>query len=230
MTIQDTYQKYQIPPALQTHQYRVAAVAQMIAESISGQKIDAENIVRACLLHDMGNIIKFNMSLFPDFFQPEGVEYWNKVKQSFIEKYGRDEHLATMEIAREILGLNFQFPLSNVQTQWDPNRIIDLIDAIGFSNARRNYESSDFGWKIAAYADMRVEPHGVTSLKKRLEDGHKRFNINKPGESREDFFWEMAGYLEKIEAQIFERSSLNPQDITETQIQAPILKLQSIHI
>lgn len=248
MTIQDAYVKYQIPPKLQMHQYRVAGVALGIAESISVAKVDTENIVRACLLHDMGNIIKFNMSLFPEFFEPEGIDFWRKVKRSFIKKYGPDEHVATMEIAREIfsteLGMrNEELEMGNQNKDSsredssskslishssfliDQDRILDLIDAIGFSNAKRNFESDDFGWKIAAYADMRVEPYGVTSLQKRLEDGHKRFNLNKPGVSREEFFWEMAGYLEKIEDQIFEKSQLHPSDISEMMIQTKIKNL-----
>ncbi len=166
----------------------------------------------ACLLHDMGNIIKFNMNLFPEFFQPEGVEYWQGVKDDFIKKYGTDEHIATVEIAKEVL--------KDIKGK---DRILDLIDAIGFSNAKRNAESRDYGWKIAAYADMRVEPQGVTTLESRLSDGNKRFKLNKPGISRHDFFVEMSGYLHTIQQQLFEGLDFTPESITEETVQ-PIMR------
>src|SRR3989344_7719535 len=100
-----------IMPSLQLHMFRVTSVAQIICESLGENVIlvseahpesgswtsqdDAKNnILSACLLHDMGNILKFNLDLFPEFLQPEGKEYWQKVKDSFEKKYGKDEHEA----------------------------------------------------------------------------------------------------------------------------------------
>lgn len=219
MNIIEIYKKYKITPALQHHQLRVAGVASILCQEIPTISEDTSNIVTACLLHDMGNIIKFNMNLFPDFFEPEGVEYWQKVQQDFIRTYGNDEHEATITIVQEIL-----------EGHKAKTRVIDLIDAIGFSNAKRNYESNDFGWKIAAYSDMRVEPYGVTTLEKRLEDGNKRFKLNKPGKSRHDFFLEMAEYLKKIEQQIFEHISAKPCTITEESVNVLIPEIRTIEI
>lgn len=212
MTIQDIYKTYRITPALQLHQYRVASIGKYLSSHIAEGKSEQREIVMACLLHDMGNIIKFNMNLFPEFFQPEGVEYWQGVKDDFIKKYGTDEHIATVEIAKEVL--------KDIKGK---DRILDLIDAIGFSNAKRNAESRDYGWKIAAYADMRVEPQGVTTLESRLSDGNKRFKLNKPGISRHDFFVEMSGYLHTIQQQLFEGLDFTPESITEETVQ-PIMR------
>ena len=216
MTIQEVYKIYRITPALQLHQYRVAAVATYLCAHLAGvhprgETIDTRHIVLAGLLHDMGNIIKFNMDLFPEFFEPEGVEYWKDVKADFINRYGSDEHIATVEISKEVL--------KNVPGK---ARILELIDAIGFSNAKRNAESRDYGWKIAAYSDMRVEPKGVTTLESRLSDGNKRFKLNKPGVSRHDFFVEMSEYLYTIEKQLFKGLDFTPESITEETVQ-PII-------
>ncbi|QQS43327.1 HD domain-containing protein [Candidatus Roizmanbacteria bacterium] len=219
MTIQEVYQRYRITPALQLHQYRVAAIASYLSDNIKAVNKQKKEIVMACLLHDMGNIIKFNMELFPEFFEPEGVEYWQQVKDDFIDKYGTDEHIATIEIAKEVLG---DMP--------ERERILDLIDAIGFSNAKRNAESSDYGWKIAAYSDMRVEPQGVTTLESRLRDGNKRFKLNKPGISRHDFFVEMSEYLHRIQAQLFEKLSFTPQSITEDTVRPIIAEIRTFEV
>ena len=214
MNIQDIYTQYRLMPSLQLHQRRVAAVAQIICQNIDVQ-VDKENVVLACLLHDMGNILKFKLDLFPEFLEPEGLDYWKKVKQDYRKKYGDDEHVATMSIVKGIIPNKRDNP-------YKKQRVFELVEAIGFSNAKLNYESSDFGWKIAAYADMRVKPHGVASMKERLTDGRVRFNIQKPGQKDRVFFEEMAGYLEKIEDQIFSYMTLKPEDITEKMVQKVI--------
>ncbi len=222
MNIQDIYTQYRLMPSLQLHQRRVAGVAQIICQNIN-VKVDSENVILACLLHDMGNIIKFKLDLFPEFLEPEGLDYWKKVKQDYRKKYGDDEHVATMNISQEIL--KGATPKSGVAPK--NKRILELVEAIGFSNAKLNYESSDFGRKIATYADMRVTPHGVASMKERLADGRMRFNIRKPEQADGVFFEEMAGYLEKIEDQIVSHMTLKPEDITEKMVQKVIPELSS---
>ena len=221
MNIQEIYTKYKIMPSLQLHQYRVAGVAMYLCERVK-MKIDTDNIIAACLLHDMGNIIKFKLELFPDFLQPEGYEYWDKIQTEFKEEYGSDEHVATMAISQEIFDAQNTPPHSS--------RVLELIEAIGFSNARENFEMNDFGRKIAAYADMRVEPHGVTNLEHRLLDGNKRFVIHKPGLNDEGFFKEMGSYLSKIEEQLFEDLEVTPDDITEKAVSSYFDTLKHIDI
>ena len=87
-TVQQIYNEYRLMPTLQLHQLRVAGVAKIIADSFNGE-IDKESIVLACLFHDMGNIIKFDLKNFPEYNQPEGIEYWQKVQSEFLEKYFR---------------------------------------------------------------------------------------------------------------------------------------------
>ena len=209
-------------PNLQEHQLRVAGVSFIIGKSMSNQDIDTENIVVACLLHDMGNIIKFKLDLFPEFVKPEGLDYWKKIQQEYIRTYGADEHVATMSIVKGIIPHMRDNP-------YEKQRIIKLIEAIGFSNAKENYETTDFGKKVAAYADMRVKPYGVTSLKDRLEDGRKRFS--KIQKYEHEVFENLSQYLNKIEDQIFAQSTISPADITEDAVQKIIPKCQqTLHI
>jgi HD superfamily phosphodiesterase len=184
MTVKELYQQYQIKSNLQQHMMRVAGVAEFICDHIS-QPIDREEVLNACLLHDMGNIIKFDLTYFPEFLEPEGLAYWQDVKEQFIEKYGKNEHHATMAIAAEVHA---------------STRTLELIDIISFNLEKENYESNDFSRKICAYADMRVAPYGVVSLAERLEDGRKRYE--KPGQ-KNTFGYVMAAFLKKIEVQIF---------------------------
>ena len=73
--ITDIYKEYKIMPSLQMHMLRVAAVTKMIVDNYN-MDLDKESLVVAALVHDLGNIVKMdNMATFPDFFEPEGVEY-----------------------------------------------------------------------------------------------------------------------------------------------------------
>lgn len=213
MNILEIYKKYQIMPQLQEHQFTVAAVAQVICENITPQPPlilrggDGANIVAACLLHDMGNIIKFDLTvtqkLNPEF-KDFNLQFWQGVKDGYIKKYGTDEHQASIEIARE-LGASA--------------RVVELIDCIGFNSGKINAESSDFGRKICAYSDMRVMPQGVCLLEERLADLRVRYDQK---------FHQMGGNeverrsfedgLRQIERQIFSHCKIKPEEITQQAI------------
>jgi hypothetical protein len=224
--ITDIYREYKIMPILQQHQLRVTAVASLICENIS-VSVDKESIIKACLLHDMGNIIKFIIGSIPEAVEEEGLEYWHQVQNEFIAKYGKDEHHATLLIAEE-LGVG--------------KKVYDLINCIGFHTAKENLECEDFNRKICAYADMRVTPSGVDSLENRLSNLKERYH-GKNKTSNLDFGYEKDSLeehvearelfedsLKKIEKQIFEKCSLNPEDISDEAVKSVVDYLKSVEI
>lgn len=200
------YSKYKIMPNLREHQLRVASVAKMICDSIS-TPIDSGGVVVSCLFHDMGNIIKFDLNYFPDFLEPEGFEYWQKVKDEFIEKYGNEEHIATEKICREI-------GLSDTE--------LGYLDAIGFSRIKRILESDSLEKKICLYSDQRVGPYGVISLDERLVDGRKRYEGRKDKAIVSEQFEELAQALKELESQIFSFSKIKPESISDEKIEPNI--------
>src|ERR1700730_14187670 len=135
-------------PNLQQHQLRVAAVAELICDALEFP-IDTTTVIQACLVHDMGNIIKAKFSHFPQFLEPEGEEYWQKVKDNFIKKYGDDSSEASVKIARD-LGLN--------------NDVIDLLNSFGYLEIKEIAEDNIPERKICCYSDIRVGPEGVISV------------------------------------------------------------------
>jgi putative nucleotidyltransferase with HDIG domain len=194
-------------PNLQEHQLRVAAVAQQICDSLQ-ITVDTQTVVTACLLHDMGNIIKFDLGQFPKFLEPEGRDYWEGVKADFIKHYGPSEHEASMAIARE-LGVS--------------GEILDCIESIDFGEAIVNAKSFKLEPKICDNADLRVGPHGVVSIDERLEEGRKRY-IDRPEKWIQPEQWqELDEACHNLEDQVFEKSTIRPQDITDKSIQ-PIMK------
>jgi hypothetical protein len=210
MKIQDIYQQYQIMPSLQEHMLTVAAVAAEICDHFQGPVVDKSSIVSACLLHDMGNIIKFDLTRFPDFLKPKGLDYWQKIKEDYIERYGDDEFVASELIVEEI----------NVTP-----RVKELIQAISLLQAKENHFSSDYGRKICEYADNRVSPWGITSLSKRLDDLADRYQKTHPidDSKRGDLF----NYSLKMEKQIFQYCNISPDEITKSRVSDTIDSLKS---
>ncbi|MDE2031234.1 MAG: HD domain-containing protein [Patescibacteria group bacterium] len=209
----DIYKKYRIMNNLQQHQLRVAAVAQLICDSIS-VSVDKESIIVGCLLHDMGNIIKFNLNYFPEFNKPEGLEYWQKVKDEYIEKYGQHEHHATIEITREL----------------DCNDYIrQLINVIDADYIAGNSKKMNLDEKIMVYVDNRVSPHGIVSLYERSDEAQTRYR-NHPNKIEKEKYNNFISNLELFEKDIFSHSNIKPEDITNQSVFSIIEDLKNFHI
>ncbi|MCM2339157.1 MAG: hypothetical protein NDI62_01745 [Burkholderiales bacterium] len=214
-TVEQIYSEYKINSGLQLHQLRTGAVAKIICDNFKGD-LDKKSIILACLFHDMGNIIKFDLNFSPELLEPEGVEYWQKIRGEFIEKYGESEHVATEIIAEEI-GL--------------PKEVIDHIKSIGFSNAIKNNLSSSYENKICNYSDMRVSPLGVLPFRERALEGRKRYLARKDNHAiASDNFEELFSSMENIEKQIFVKTKIKPEEITEESIQEIMKELRNLTI
>jgi len=211
--IGDIYKEYKIMPFLMMHQMRVASVAMQICESLDMQ-IDEESIVRACLLHDMGNVIKFNLGHFPEENEPEGTEYWKKVQDEYILKYGEDEHVASLAISKELGASSY---------------IYDLIHSVDASYVEIISKEEDFGKKICFYADNRVTPHGVASLLERNIEAKERYKDHPHSFTEEERLYFMKNMTE-IEKQIFSHSKIKPEDINDESIKNYLEKLQDFSI
>jgi hypothetical protein len=201
-------------PQLVAHQLRVAAVAYAITQEFF-ESLHDEELISACLLHDMGNILKFDLSLFPEYLTPQGRDYWEGVKEEYRVKYGSDEHAATLAIAREI-GVS--------------ERTLSYIDAVGFWGVVENEKSDSFEKKIAAYADMRVAPYGITTLVERMDDANRRYATRWNEMGHESKVAASHAMLRSIEKQIFARASNTPDDITAEACEKYIPMLKKYHI
>ncbi len=200
-------------PNLVMHQVRVAAVAMQICENLS-LNIDKESIIKACLLHDMANIIKFNLNYFPEHNKPEGIEYWQGIKNEYILKYGNDEHQASLLIARE-LGVSEQ--------------IYNLIYCIDSSSVEMIAKENDFSQKVCMYADNRVTPFGIVSIEERSLEAKERYKDHPHSfdEERRSFFMENMFLIEK---QIFSGLNIKPENINDESIVDYIEKLKVFSI
>jgi len=211
--ITDIYKEYKIMQNLQMHQYRVAAVAFQICDSLE-INVDKDSVIKSCLLHDMGNIIKFNLSYFPEFNKPEGIEYWQDIQNQYLDKYGKDEHYATLRIADE-LGVN--------------DYIIELLNSVDPLFIEANKNSSNIDKKICIYADNRVDPNSIVSLDERSLEAKKRYE-NHPHSFDEENRIFFNKNIKEIEKQIFEHSKIKPEDINNESIVPYLEKLKFFEI
>ncbi len=203
------YEHYKIMPNLSLHQLRVASVIYLIYKN-STLKIDENIAIQSGLLHDMGNIVKFDLNYYPEFNQPLGLAYWQNIQKEFKEKYGNDEHEATQKILEE-LGID--------------KRVIEIDSKMIFGNLCIDKDSNDWELKLLHYADMRVGPFGILSYEDRMEDARKRYEKKLDDEmTREKDRREILLACGKdIERQIFENCSIKPEDINDDSI-APIIE------
>jgi hypothetical protein len=212
MKILDIYRKYKIMPSLQLHMLRVAGVSTIICDNFQGFALDKTSIVTSSLLHDMGNIIKFDLTKFPEFLKPKGLDYWQEIKKEFIEQYGDNESVASELIAEEI-GVSPQ--------------VKKLIQATSMSSSEQNFLTKDFGKKICDYADNIIGPFGVLSLEGRLLDFKKRYQDQFPADKDRRNFELLSKYAREVEQQIFEHCRISPEEITNESVSDTIDSLKS---
>ncbi len=160
-TIQEIYTRHQIPRNLQRHMYRVASVGEYIAENWSSS-LDTSSIVSTLLLHDMGNILKFDFSRGMSLFDADEQDLtrWRQVQQKYREQYGDDVHDATLAMAN---------------SEGVSDRVLELITKMGSSRLSDALESADWEQKICIYSDFRVDPHGFVSVESRFADILERY-------------------------------------------------------
>ena len=194
-------------PNLQLHQLRVAAVGKIICDSIN-IPVNERDVILACLFHDMGNIIKSDLTYFPDFIATEGIHYWEGVKADFVTRYGTDSHAANVLIMKEI-GLS--------------EKKVALLDASGFSRLSEICANDSWELKTLQYADMRVGPRGVLTLDERLSDGRIRYAAHKKAYyDTDEGFKKLSSLAHELERQIFAETAIRPEDITDASV-APII-------
>ncbi|MFO0703807.1 MAG: hypothetical protein U0525_03730 [Patescibacteria group bacterium] len=148
--------------------FRVAAIGYQIADSFDENiRLDKESLIKVLLLHDMGNILKFNLEATRKLgVSDDEIEAIKITQQEYKLKYGTDDHIATEKIAEEI-GVS--------------EEVLKILKNMGSSKLEILTQLEFWEARIATYADNRVDPHGVVTLAKRWSDIAVRYkNINHP--------------------------------------------------
>lgn len=209
MNIIEIYNKYHLPENLQMHMLRVAACSNLIIDNWNGLEIDRESIIRVCLLHDMGNMVKIPVEESKD-------EEFLKVRKKYFDKYGTNDHEINLEIGKQE-GLT--------------EKEITILDGKRSRKNEETLQSNSYERKICAYCDQRVAPNGVIGITERLEDAKIRYK-DKPlsvwsNEEKANYLIECSLGIEK---QIMKYCKLKPEDINDSTIETYIEKLKRYEI
>lgn len=211
MNIGTIYEKYSIPQNLQRHMLSVAALASLICNLLPDVNINKDLVVKTSLLHDMGNVLKFNFSrtdLFDEADRNKIASY--KIAQAYLsEKYGANPDEATLRIIQEITG--------NI-------RIKNLCQDSHWENLGKYLNSDRWDIKICCYSDMRTGPFGLLSLPQRIADIKQR----RPEESAQLDILLQQGL--EVEEQLDLATHGRLSEIDEVQINQAIAALREIEI
>lgn len=210
--ISDIYAEYKSMRFICEHMLRVAGVAMLICDAID-IPLDKNKIISACLLHDMGNLIKADLNYFPEALEPEGLLYWQQVKADYIAKYGTDDHEGNTKIIEE-LGLH---------------DILHLVNSFGFVKYKDNLGTDDYAKKICFYADQRVTPHGVVSVRERMSESRERY-VGRKHDLIELGDSVVEDAVIQIEEQIFSHCKIKPEDINDATVAPIVSKLKDFVI
>lgn len=165
------YDKLNLPFALKNHMLTTASCCSLICDNWIGPKINKDAVIAISLLHDLGNIAKISFS--NDFVQKmlinspnwfdlnasdEVIDFWKKRKQEFVNSYGSNDKFASLKILEEI-----DFPKEG----------IELFKEEEFFK----FDTKKFEAKIGLYVDNRVSPHGIVTIRNRVEEAKSRYSI-----------------------------------------------------
>ena len=209
MNILDIYNKYHLPENLQMHMLRVAACSNLIIDNWLGDELDKSAIIRVCLLHDMGNMVKI-----PEDFSNDNE--FIAIRKKYFEKYGTNDHEINLEIGK-MEGLS--------------DKELIILDGKRSRKNEQTLNSDSYEIKICAYCDQRVAPNGVVDLKTRLEDAKVRYK-DKPlsvwsNEEKANYLIDCALGIEK---QIIEKCKISLKDINDYTIKEYSTNLRNYDI
>ena len=191
MTTASIYDYCQLPPVLRQHMLRVTKTGKWILAHWSGAEFDQSLYIHALLVHDLGNLAKFDLSptatvrLLP----LENINEWRQIQQNFISRYGKNADEATLKLIQEL-----QLP-----------RADELIKLIGGHTPKRLAETvQNHNWaqKLLDYTDFRVGPFGILSLDERFADLTKRYQYRTKEWGDPAWIQTQLNYFKQLESQI----------------------------
>jgi hypothetical protein len=160
MKVKDVYEQYEVMPTLAQHMRMVGAVAKILTDQVTEKDFPAREIVTACLLHDMGNIVKFNLDKIPTGLHISDIDHWKMVQKKMREKYGMDEHDVTRKMVVEM-------GVSEI--------ILNAVSHCGSTKAKHALETKNVPAMFVTYCDYHIAPTSVVTIESRIADILERY-------------------------------------------------------
>lgn len=215
MRIIEIYEHFDIPEKLQLHMLTVAAVGKYILDNWEGPDVDTPTVIAALLVHDLGNLVKFDLSENAPIIDPSlHTDDWRQKQAAMHVKYGKHSHTTTEAMLHE-LGVD--------------KKIITLAGSVDAADLCRIAQNS-LEKQICEYADLRVTPTGITALDERLADLRKRYKEKYPKWKDDQAFARNNHCASRIENLLQQYTSVDITDIPDETIKAYLVELAQFEI
>ncbi len=159
------YDFFELPSSLQQHMLQTAALGLIICQNWQGENLDQELILASLLLHDLANLIKFdlNSNLSQSLLSSKhSLAYWQQRQNRFKNKYGKNTEKANIKIIRELKPKKLK-RITSILKNHDLDGLQSLLK-------QKNWEQ-----KIVLYSDLRITPQALASIEERLLDLRQRY-------------------------------------------------------
>jgi len=207
--------RYRVPSNIISHCLSVAKVAVFLARKFNhtGIEVNTELVEKAALLHDIARVCDFDKIDYRRLQQQvtqADEQTWQLVRERF--KGTRHE-----QAAYEILKQSYPEVAETIRKHW----YMGLLEP--------DCRPQSWEEKILFYADMRVMHDTIVPLNIRLEEGHKR-NVHLHGseDNSKKNTAKVDPLVFKLEKQICSKISIEPEQITEDNIDKYLSKEENL--
>lgn len=207
------YHHYQIPDNLQQHMLQAAAVGKITAGAWQAD-INLQLIVESLLVHDLGNIVKFDLEAknYQLDEHERGLQFWRQVQTTFQQRYGLRADRANVKVVKE---LNFS------------PEIIKLLEKHDFAAIPLALENDEFELQITLYADLRLTPEGLASMSDRINDLRQRYQSVDPKWRDEKSYQQRRQDCLRLEQSINSQTTIDVTQLQSKQVDSTAEKLRS---
>ena len=208
ITAEAIFKHYQLPNLLQNHLWRTASLMELMLNHWHGPKLDKQLLIETMLLHDLGNLVKFNLSDTTPLMLLTDAELplYRTLQAEWHQKYGTVVDEVTVQFVKELRLIHAQAISQIILTHTE-----------GTQPSTVNHD--DWTQKLCDYTDFRVAPQGLVSLKERFDDLGKRYAERESGWENPEKVAQKLNLFSTIETQLQTHIDLNLQQITAADLE-----------
>lgn len=213
LKLKEIYQRYFIPDHLAKHMLEVAAVGQLITKSWQGPEIRSQLVTSTLLVHDIGNLVKFDLSdTKPGALNRNlsDIPKWQKIQRQLQERYSKNAETANVKIMQE---LGF------------PQTMVSLMQEHTFEALPIQLNNQQWEHLICTYADLRIAPQGLVSITNRLQDLRERYRKRDADWSQPETYQQRLTSTLQTEAKLDELTQVSLPNITQKQLRQIVNQL-----
>lgn len=218
--LKDIYQKYNITPNLAQHMLMVAALGEHLAENWTSPDIDKEVLIDTLLLHDIGNLVKFDLNsnrsqkmlnkTASPIANKQPLQHWQKKQQEMINKYGANADQANLAIIIEL--------------KTNP-KIKQLLENHSFEELEHSLQTHNWEKKLVFYCDLRFTPSGLASVEERISDLRQRYQQKDEKWNNNDLYNQWLSNSLALEKQLNQHTTLDLRKIKQTDFNNLVIRL-----